>query len=62
MSMCITCNERPTVCDDNCVECEIEFYLADPGEAEDLIKYYLERPDYFAAWKPVIKALTEGRS
>lgn len=59
---CITCNIRPQVCDDHCVECEIEFFMSDPGEAEDLVQCYLERPDHLAAWKPVIKALTEGRS
>lgn len=54
---CITCNKRPAVCDDNCVECETEFYLSDPAEAEFLVEMFKKRPEFLADWRPVIDVL-----
>lgn len=54
---CITCNKRPAVCDDNCVECETDFYLSDKAEAESLIEFFNKYPKHLEAWRPVVDAI-----
>jgi hypothetical protein len=59
---CIDCNEVEMVCDDRCVQCEINFHLAEKEEADDLIEEYKNNPTRLSDWEPVIRALLAARA
>lgn len=60
MYVCSTCKVNEPVCDDYCLDCEIEFFRTHPDEQPDLILDVERDPVRFAKWIPVVAALQQG--
>ena len=59
MYVCSACKVNEPVCDNYCLDCEIEFFRTHPNEQQDLFEQVERDPANFAEWIPVVAALQQ---
>lgn len=58
-NLCIQCKQQPSLYDDWCHDCAVDFYMSDDAERQDLFEQYAEPNTLIKNWTPLIVALWE---